>query len=189
MPVIRGDGTVVNYSIRLRWRCGRLVTFARGQLPRGCPERHINHNGSLCLGRFSNAPKSHAEAEAWWKELRGHLTMQDWAVLTGRWPEKWAWAHGEEAARYQEQFESIAKLVPDKVVVAVVDRSAVCGEHLCPCRSSKLLKDCHQREVKELQRLWSLKEAAEERFWATWNSRPCCGTMRACRLRRGGVDV
>jgi hypothetical protein len=55
---------------------------------------------------------------------------------------------------------------------------------VCPCGSGQRVKDCHEMEIAKLRDLHQEMEQGEEAFWRSWADRPCCGTMRDCRLAR-----
>lgn len=185
VPIPQGGGTEATYNVRVRSWCKKVHVYARGQLPRACPERHINGNGSLCLGRNRTPPTSGDEAVIWWKELKGYLVMQDLASLTQRWPSNKSWAHGEPAAQYQQEFENRSALMPAAIVEASEGTiTPPSPRSPCLCGSGKQFGHCHSNDLEHLRALLRLQKSAERRFWGEWMDRPCCGTMRNCPLRR-----
>jgi len=186
ISVSQPDGSLERFRLRIRWRCGRLIVWERGgRLPKACPERHINGDGSFCLRWPQTTPGSLEEADTWWKELRGFLTAQLWANHTAKWPVSKSWAHGD-AARHQREFERLASTLPPPLVDKLVaewrrgeDRSR---RRLCPCGLGVRFKDCHESVAETLARSLDAWQAAEELFWRGCRH-PCCETMFGCRLR------
>lgn len=83
------------------------------RLPQFCPERHINRDGSFCLG-FA-APGEHSitseqSAMEWWERLLQFLRGQLRAERARRWTMGNTWAHGK-AANYQREAEYAASLL------------------------------------------------------------------------------
>ncbi|HEX8164566.1 MAG TPA: E2 domain-containing protein [Beijerinckiaceae bacterium] len=75
------------------------------RLPKACPERHINLDGSFCLYWAEAEPLpilSADDARTWWGKLLTFLQRQENVRSLRRWPGKSdARAHGPTAARYQ----------------------------------------------------------------------------------------
>lgn len=83
------------------------------RLPEFCPERHINRDGSFCLGLA--APGEHSitdvlSATEWWERLLQFLRGQLRAERARRWTMGDTWAHGK-AAKYQRDAEFAACLL------------------------------------------------------------------------------
>lgn len=78
------------------------------QLPAYCPERHVNPDGSFCLGLSAGDIESADEATKWWEQLQEFLRCQAIARSRGKWPPGRELAHGD-AALYQLKMEEIAK--------------------------------------------------------------------------------
>ncbi len=78
------------------------------RLPRTCPERHINGDGTFCLGLRRGAVKTQADADMFWGTLRGYLLAQQFAERHGRWPAGRGLSHGFEAADSQIAAEQAA---------------------------------------------------------------------------------
>lgn len=81
-------------------------------LPKSCPTRHINDDGTFCVG-FHNAENLRvsddpASVTAWWKRLTNYLRLQKNADRLGRWPREAGWAHGD-AAVAQAEAEGLAQ--------------------------------------------------------------------------------
>lgn len=76
--------------------------------PRGCPERHINRDGSFCLGVGDPiAPKTASEAQHWWSWLREFIHCQRVAELEGIWPDTRTLHHGD-AYKHQLRMEELS---------------------------------------------------------------------------------
>lgn len=89
----RRDGQWSRYHVEVR-DCGGSRLVVRESEPRRlpvfCPERHINPDGSFCLGWEPGVPRlpaSPKEARAWWSVLRGYLRLQDAAATARVWPD------------------------------------------------------------------------------------------------------
>jgi hypothetical protein len=80
------------------------------RLPASCLERHINYDGSFCLGWSSGGNgtiSDEAQARVFWTNLEKFLNSQLAASKTGRWPgQQNARAHGAAAAP-QDRAENI----------------------------------------------------------------------------------
>lgn len=79
-------------------------------LPAFCPQRHINVNGTFCLGWGVEQDLNvtcEDTARSWWSLLHRFLGLQVRAVNKKAWPSD-EWAHGE-AAIFQRSAEHAAK--------------------------------------------------------------------------------
>jgi hypothetical protein len=79
-------------------------------LPRYCPERHVNPNSTFCLGLDMAPIKSEDDAEPWWKLLRQFIECQGVAQRTGIWPMRFALDHGEAGKHHQAALQIAEKL-------------------------------------------------------------------------------
>lgn len=157
-----------------------------GRLPAGCPARHINMDGTFCLGwgpTRPEVPNSVTDAERAWALICGYLHLQDRASASGMWPLEAAWAHGDAAVAQHSIEEinrtlspSLSKLLPNELHQLTRRRPCACG-------SGKRVKDCHEMPIARLRALYVEMARGEDAFWQQWAGRPCCGTMRKCRLR------
>lgn len=81
------------------------------KLPNFCPDRHINSDGSFCLGWGENNPNTIDGVDAartWWSALGRYLAHQVSAAKSRRWPGRQNdRAHGD-AAKYQAEAEAAA---------------------------------------------------------------------------------
>lgn len=84
----------------------------RARLPAFCPDRHINEDGSFCLGWGSTAAPAVVDedsARAWWTAVVRFLQLQLTANELGAWKNGANdWAHGD-AARHQALAEAAAE--------------------------------------------------------------------------------
>jgi hypothetical protein len=154
------------------------------RLPCACPERHINSDGSFCLGPEHARIDTVASAEKWWAELAGYLELQLRADETGSWSREYAWPHGDAAAA-QERLEAARRGLPASVATTRVRRDGLLvGRRLrCPCGKKRQLRRCHEKAILSLMALEAQVAREEAAFWKTW-SRPCCRTMASCPLNR-----
>lgn len=130
------------------------------KLPPACPERHINGDGSFCLGwKPLPLPTDARSACELWALVAGFLAQQLRAAVTEKWPEEHAWPHGNAAA-IQEQIEALEKDLPPTIG----------------------LRRCHEPVLVELQVLRRQRTRAIADFWKQWKH-PCCNTMTTCPLR------
>lgn len=154
------------------------------RLPTACPERHINRDGTFCLGygpTFRPAPRTVEEAAEWWGLLTDFLQMQNKAAESGRWPRK-SWYHGH-AADFQLEFEKLEKTVPENIR-NLPQSYEVRRDRLCPCGSQLKVRACHADEIIRLRKLRKDIRNAEAQFYSGWSDVKCCGTMTACGLRK-----
>lgn len=195
VQLFRHDGEPVAFTVVIAstWDEGPRLTVredvAAAKLPLGCPERHINGDGTFCMGRgagFVKWPRCGAEAEVWWENLKGFLGLQLIAASARRWPKGYGWRHGAAAA-IEERLEIREAQLPRGVVE--VARSAARGippprgRRPCPCGSGRRFDRCHIRDVAALLELRGRMLLAERQYVIAWD-RPCCGTMKDCPVRR-----
>lgn len=177
------------------------------QWPGGCPERHINADGSFCLGIGDPLwPQSADDADHWWSWLHQFIVSQRVADRTGRWPSSRALHHGS-AATYQLELERLSSGTHFEEEV----HASLEGERTWLSRDlPRLFKDgrrlvnlrspcprgCHRRGkpilrrncgskdlVLKLIRAERMRRTEEARFWEGWKGRSCCQTMVSCPLR------
>ena len=201
------------YQIRLRiWVEDEEVCVAEPapeRLPQRCPERHINGDGSFCLGfNVKGLGKSLDGANVWWGLLKEYLKHQRTAEKTGLWPAHAAISHGGagefhvqalDSARelgveqeYSRIFEGERCWIDDGTVRVAKDGGRlVNGRSPCPmgCRGRKnrpiLRRDCCKGvAVLRLVRSEKYRKLAELQFWRDWqtNGYQCCRTMRKCPM-------
>jgi hypothetical protein len=186
------EGEEVVFGVRVE-RLGRTIAVRENprhrQLPLGCPERHINSDGTFCLAYRSASIDDGAAASSWWSKLVGYLELQLRASLTGHWPERYAQAHGE-AAVTQAKLEQLERELSRKIVEAsrgmVLRRDGhVSARRLrCPCGRKRQLRRCHDEQARVMVALREMLVRQEREFWNSWKESECCRTMVRCPLRR-----
>jgi hypothetical protein len=178
------------------------------QLPIFCPERHLNDDGSFCLGLRRNCEvRDEASATSWWEKLSLYLLCQETAHDTGIWPEYAQLSHGK-AGEIQQEAENVAselgllteyklavrynsgrliqylsKVNKAKAVLINGRKKCVCGREDRRGRV-KLRRKCRKNGEPCVVVLESQRRAAEAQFWEQYKStKKCCGTMSFCPLR------
>lgn len=140
-PVTLVDGRVREHQLRVHLVDGRIqVAEQRDQrlLPASCSERHINGDGSFCLGwndPIDSASPSPAWATAWWQRLVAFLRTQARAEKSRRWPGP-AWPHGDAAVHQRRAEQAATALSPalkaalarDELAIRKLQRRARTGE-------------------------------------------------------------
>jgi len=184
------DGDTITFDLRVEAHVGGGITVRERQakrLPAFCPERHINSDGTFCLGYgdevLASGPRTLMEAQRWWETMGWFLRLQYLAEVTGQWKAR-AWPHGE-AAKYQQEIESLMERLP-RAVLGARESAAASRNPLirpqCPCLSGKSFDACHREDLLNLTTLERRRDAAERAYSASLDGRSCCGTMRHCVL-------
>jgi hypothetical protein len=78
------------YVLEIHSTSGEVLVreAAGGRLPARCPERHINDDGTFCIGYEAGKDiDSDEAAERWWKKLMAYLLCQDTSDRTRTWPD------------------------------------------------------------------------------------------------------
>lgn len=178
--------------------------------PKGCPERHINQDGTFCLGLGDTlSPSNLEQADHWWGWLRKFILGQLVAEKRGVWPQSRALHHGD-AALFQKRMEEIAagtRFELDVQKALELDTGWLTGplpklnrrkrrfrnfRAPCPrgCRRGDqpaLISDCEDKSLMfDLVSNEELRRDAESKFWKSWRGSACCNTMKRCPLRTGG---
>ena len=110
------DGTKPSYAITAKLVGNGIVTAQETvpcELPASCPERHINRNGTFCLGWDEVDRIEVTDRDAawrWWATLVGFLKLQARAKRLRRWPSRKVWAHGDAARHQQTAMQAAAVL-------------------------------------------------------------------------------
>jgi hypothetical protein len=193
---IAGALAVREASIPTRW-------------PAGCPERHINHDGTFCIGEGAiNSPHTAGDADLWWEALGKFLVGQRHAERSGEWLYPRSLHHGK-ASDHQRELERLAKgtQFEEDVERALHSRCGWLADELprlhkdgtrlvnlrspCPkgCEKRRhpiVRRRCKQRELMfRLVKEEHLRREAERKFWEAYPRKQCCGTMKSCPLPRG----
>jgi len=177
-------------------------------LPLWCPQRHINANGTFCIGlRADSSVNDAASAENWWRALEVFLSCQETAFESRKWPPTLQLSHGD-AADIQLRAEALAqKLNREKDYEAAVayNEGPIAGlsRHVsritgrltnpqapCMCgytRGSQIKhrKDCARDNNLCLVVLENRRRKAELSFWRALTGKlTCCGTIDDCPIRK-----
>jgi hypothetical protein len=109
--------------IRNQLVCLPVFVFKReigNTLPSCCPERHINPDGSFCIGLRAGEGITGETAPAWWDKLHAFALCQETAAETGFWPSEAQLSHGEAG-----EVELAAENAADQLGLRAVYREAV----------------------------------------------------------------
>lgn len=183
------DGEVRRFRLRIRPnKVGGVDVFEQDEdrrLPAACPERHINGNGSFCIG-LDDAPDltTVAGVDIFWARLAGFLSLQVYAGDTQTWPENKSWRHGQ-AGYSQRELERLCAEHPilrETPVVVIADGHVLGRRRPCPCKSGLPIKDCHEALLAKVGRLQQRMDEEEADYYRQW-SQPCCETMASCGVR------
>ncbi|MBS0234246.1 MAG: hypothetical protein JSR99_12270 [Proteobacteria bacterium] len=184
-------------------------------LPKFCPDRHINSDGTFCLGYPAPQVSTTDEAVVWWGLLKDYIELQRVASRTGRWPPKRWLSHGDAGGSFHiKALETAKRLGIEEDYYRNLQGEAVWftdpwlrldrtktrlvnGRSPCPmgCRDRRgypiLRRNClHKDDVVTLVRSEALRRKGEAAFWAKMRSEgvKCCGTMKTCPLKIDGKD-
>ncbi len=214
--VIRMPTAARDFSIDLKIEGDSDQVFAceaviGAKLPASCPERHVNPNGSFCLGLDAETIVTDRDAAMiWWGLLHAFLELQQVAERTGVWPQRQALSHGDAGEHHFEALEAARKLGIEDEYHRMLEgdtawfsqpfpRVHMSGTRLCNgtlpcpkgCKNNKgipvLRRDCHKKEpIIALLFHERKRRKAEKEFWRELMraGKTCCGTMRACPLRK-----
>ena len=176
----------------LRVRATERLTVAEAEpgtlLPRRCPERHVNSDGSFCLG-LDPFGCTADQVDDFWAKLRSYLLCQQFADTRGQWPTGRWLSHGD-AAHHQLAAEAAA----ERAGLAARYRKALefgigCLAGPLPSESfgTRSLSSKSERRlaIEDLIGAETRRRAAEAAFTDTyvlWGVR-CCGTMHVCPIR------
>ena len=178
-------------------------------LPALCPDRHINSDGTFCLGlRASYLVDNENAAGEWWGKLLVFLNCQETAQETRTWPDYAQLSHSNEAAEIQLVAEDLARKLGlnDEYKAAMRDGEGAIafvaervnlntmrprnGRAACVCgrfdnRGRPLLRrQCWKADFDCLPVLERQRQEEVKRFWAALRDKRCCGTMDGCPLRK-----
>ncbi|MFN3548471.1 MAG: E2 domain-containing protein, partial [Mesorhizobium sp.] len=113
VAVANGVGRTVA-DLRITDRSGKVTvseTVVGMAFPARCSERHIEWDGSFCIGyRAGLGIRTVDEAVVWWGLLEQFLRLQRVASRTRRWPARQAIAHGEAGPHHLRALEAAREL-------------------------------------------------------------------------------
>jgi hypothetical protein len=179
-------------------------------LPSCCPERHINPDGSFCIGLRAGEGITCETAPAWWDKLHAFALCQETAEETGFWPSEAQLSHGVAG-----EVELAAENAADQLGLRPVYREAVAfgtglivsglrkinprtgvlrnGRSACVCgRADRhgrvmLRRECHRSGLGCPIVLEHRRRALVDEFWRSLRGHAtCCGTMQECPLGKTG---
>ena len=178
-------------------------------LPAWCAERHMNTDGTFCLGLEKPKVEDETAATAFWQSLRTYLLYQQFADRNRTWPRGRWLSHGD-AAWHQLDAEAAADACGLR---DAYDRALEFGEgwlsgplpalrwaigrraspHRCPVSTDgvfhhrrRLWKHCARcAAIGRLVEAECKRREEDERFIAMlrYCGRTCCGRMKVCALR------
>lgn len=176
--------------------------------PTGCPERHINYDGTFCVGEGPiNSPQIADDAQIWWEALGNFLAGQRFADRRHEWPYPRSLHHGD-ASKHQVELERLAKGTEFEadVLRALELRTGWFANQSerphrteprltnlrnpCPLGCAKGKNRIAKRKCKRKEQMFRLlreeylRRRAEKKFWASYPRKICCGTMDGCPLRK-----
>ena len=204
-----------DFSIDLRIECSgnRVLAYEAvigAKLPPSCPERHINSNGSFCVGLdASEIVVDRDTANIWWNLLHNFLKLQQGASRTRVWPPRQELSHGDAGAHHQKALSAARMLGLEDDYYRMLEgepawfsqkfprvhkkEARLCnGRRACPkgCKNKKgspiPRRECQRKEqIAALVLHERRRRKAEAAFWRTFikGDSSCCGTMRNCPLR------
>lgn len=188
---------------------GKIAARENGsaELPSFCPQRHINEDGSFCLGFRAGTISDKPGCAKWWDKLQVFLLCQEVASAMGEWPEGMQLSHGA-AGEIELEAEEVADSlglqdIYEEAVrhgsgpIAYFAKRAKAGRLLngraaCVCgrvgrrNRLQLRRECWAQQQPCLPVLERERQEAEIRFWADLSQRnkSCCHTMAHCPLRK-----
>lgn len=158
-------------------------------LPTLCPERHVNGDGSFCLGLRPFAVQAD-ELDAFWATLRAYLLCQDFAAAQGRWPSGRWLSHGNAAYRQieaetaaaeaglSERYRRALEFGEGWLAGDLTPRRPVCLTRVRPATARRKALEA----LVDAERRRRAAEAAFAEALFCWGNR-CCRTMHVCPLR------
>lgn len=214
-----GQATIQASGAARDWKISMTIAEAGGVivaqehplgvlLPRFCPQRHVNENGSFCIGyQAGENIRTNDDAVIWWGLLQHYLSLQRIASRTRRWPPRQALSHGE-AGRHQLEAQEAADrigileqyldmldgaehwLANRYIVLNKTGDALINGRMRCPVgclrsRKPRLRRECcHKSDVVGLVRSERKRIDDERDFWHDLKQRgvTCCGSMDMCPL-------
>lgn len=178
-----------------------------GRLPARCPERHINDDGTFCIGYEAGKDiETDEAAERWWKKLMVYLLCQDTADRTRTWPDYAALSHGdagktqlitEDLALKRGMLEAAQAAVLDEgpiylalKLISKHERRLINGRAECVCGlktksgAPVLRYICNRKPEQCLVLLENRRRREEQEFWNERRNQVCCMSMDGCPLRK-----
>jgi hypothetical protein len=213
---IQVDGASRDFALNLRLEADRRGLTVREPapgkvLPASCPERHVNHDGTFCVGYGAEfLVVDEDSARVWWGLLREFLKLQRVAARTRVWPPRQALSHGAAGPHHLAALDAARALGLEEAYYRMLEgedhwfaspqtmskdgRRLLNGRAPCPIRCVDrrgrpiLRRSCCRKEtVLALVASERARRKAEAEFWQEYREagRRCCGKMRSCPLRQG----
>lgn len=111
-----GGGTPPRFRLVVASEGGRLQVREHAddrRLPAACPQRHVNPDGTFCLGWSTEDPSLVRDVQGarnWWGNVVAFLGQQLYAESRRQWPVGQERAHGD-AARWEFAAEVLAEML------------------------------------------------------------------------------
>lgn len=220
-PPRSGGLSGISFALTVKNDDGNIVvleTIPGTVLPIACPERHINRNGTFCIGL--NAGKkitTREDAEQWWGFLAEFLDSQQSAAKYRRWPPGRWLSHGDAAIEHLAMEKISQKLGwEEEIRIAIEHKQGWLGGMLprhrknsnmlvnqrlpCPrgCLRRKgksslrmLRRKCpHKHQVSLLVKHENSRRKLEASFVKEFLADGffCCGTMKDCPFSMGNKE-
>lgn len=173
--------------------------------PRACSERHIEAGGLFCTGLHTTPLRTARDAVRWWGRLEQYLRCQAAAAATGVWPLGHGLDHGDAGEPHRRALRLAERLgVEEAYLGAYMDEPSwftstgldLLGERRLKgrpkhprLRTPKVRGRRARLALLEIVMLERIRRRELKKFWdgQRRSGRPCCGTMRGCRLDRIGA--
>lgn len=132
------------------------------------PVRHINGDGTCCIGIWEEwlyREEDHSAANFLNTILYTYFTQQDYYERKGIWPPTGERSHGEKGML--ESYGDILGIKPQKrkilAYLGILGGAWPKGHCSCPCRSGKILRNCHKTDFWDLHKKVPSKLAKQMR--------------------------
>lgn len=115
LPIELSDGRIIPYSLTVTQyeNVLKVKESTPKNLPAFCPERHINSDGTFCLGFGSDFPREVSNEEnavIWFETLYKYLQTQARAANLRVWPGNSQWAHGDASSHQLKAMVASSKI-------------------------------------------------------------------------------
>lgn len=196
-------------------RSAKIRERAPEQLPRWCPELHLNTDRSFCLALAPWPVRTHDDARQWWADAEVHLRLLGIALATHAWPSHSALDHGDAGALHQaarrlaktldleEEYaraearepswiaDEARTIVDDDGRRRHLDSSCPCGCRQTSGAPYPLGRCPRRRQITRLILLERGRRLELDAFWyaAKCAGQGCCGKVRGCPLATGDIEA
>lgn len=210
-PAVDGAADSLSIELRISERESAILVAEEvpgTQLPACCPDRHLNLDGTFCVGyRAGHQILSPDAGHVWWEQLKKFIQLQRVAQRTRMWPPRQGLSHGDAGKHQIAAQEAAAALGIEEQYFEMLDgepswfsasfpRVAPCGTRLVngrlPCPKGCIKKgrpilrvDCCDKQL-VAKLVWEerRRKKLESEFWQDIRRAglACCGTLRKCPL-------